>query len=155
MKYNIGNKIDDIELVNKAIRLFEADEAEAVQEDVPEETPDPTNVEIAPPPEETTVKNSDVFANGKIDNSFIQNDSSVQALIKIISADMQDQDAIKPYIDAFFTKIGLNDVDPEQFKVLSSEIWNKLEGLSNLDPVASLADFNAWAKGKIDQLNKI
>lgn len=156
MKYYVGNKVDDFEVVNRAIKLFEAEEEVDQNVDAPvdEEPPAPTNIEIAPPPEESNVKNSDTFTDGKIDNSFMQNDAAIQSLIKLITADMQEQDAIKPYVDAFFTKIGLNDVDPEQFKLLSSDIWTKLEGLSNLDPVASLADFNSWSKSKIDQINR-
>lgn len=160
MAYFANNVDRDISIIASAIKLFEA---EGEKEDVALDTPpedsqegaeQSTNVEIAPPPENVEVKNSDFFANGKIRNDVIQNDPAVQNLIKVISADMQDEEAIKSYIDTFFTKIGLNDVDPEKFKLLSSDIWDKLDQMSNLDNRAALADFITWAKGKIDQYNK-
>lgn len=158
MTYFVNNVDRDISIIASAIKLFEA-EGDDVSLDTPPEDGDvkseePTNVEIAPPPENSEIKNSDFFANGKIRNDVIQNDPAVQNLIKIISADMQDEESIKIYIDAFFTKIGLNDVSPENFKLLSSDIWDKLDQMSNLDERTSLADFITWAKSKIDQYNK-
>ena len=61
---------------------------------------------------------------------------------------------LKGYVEVFFTRIGLNDVDSEKFKILSSEIWNKLEELTEVDPKASLAEFTSWAHDKIGQYNR-
>ena len=161
MAYYVNNKDKDITIIANAIKLFEAEDEfndDAALDTPPDATEDkpeqPTNVEIAPPPEDATIKNSEFFANGKIRNSVIDNDPAVQNLIKIITADMQDEESIKLYIGTFFTKIGLNDIDSEKFKLLSSDIWNKLDGMSNMDNKTSLADFITWSKGKIDQYNK-
>ena len=119
----------------------------------PQEDDQNTNIEIAPPAEDTQT-NSSFFYNGKIKNDTIHGDAAVQNLIKIMTADMQDETTIKPYIDDFFTKLGINDVDSEKFKLFSGDIWNKLEELSDLDTTTSLAEFQTWAKLKIDEYNR-
>jgi len=151
-KFNI-NQTGDLAIIRNAISIFEADEETQEPETPTEEAPAPTNVEIAPPPEDT-IKNSDFFANNKIRNSIIDNDPAVTNLIKIMSADMLDEEAVKPYIDVFFTKLGLNDIDPEKFKMLSADIWDRLDSMSNMDNRTSLADFITWTKLKIDEYNK-
>lgn len=151
-KFNI-NKTEDLAIIRNAISIFEADEETQASETPSEEAPAPTNVEIAPPPE-VTIKNSDFFANNKIKNSIIDNDPAVTNLIKIMSSDMLDEESIKPYIDVFFTKLGLNDIDSEKFKMLSADIWDRLDSMSNMDNRTSLADFIGWTKLKIDEYNK-
>lgn len=139
-------------------KIYEADE------ELPEVEPsddvgvddgkDESNIEIAPPPEGSEIKNSDTFIEGKVSNLSIGNDPSVHNLTTIISADMQDQDKLKNYVKVFFTRLGINDVDPERFKMFSSEIWKKLEDLTQLDPKTALAEFSTWTLDKIGQYNR-
>lgn len=149
--------MDDL-FIAKVNSIFEAegDENDAPNlDDAPEAPPsDPSNIEIAPPPESANTKNSDSFISGKVSNSYIDNDPAIHNLIEIMSADMEDQDKIRGYVEVLFTRTGLNDVDPEKFKLLSSELWNKLEELAEIDPRTSLAEFTNWAHEKIGQANR-
>ncbi|MCK9428467.1 MAG: hypothetical protein M0R17_00470 [Candidatus Omnitrophica bacterium] len=150
-----NNNLND-DFMNIVTGIFEADDA-------PDETPAPTddstnepnnsNVQIAPPPEESTVKNSDIFLNGKVLNSYIDNDPAIHNLIEIMTADMLDQDNIKEYVSSFFTRLGINDVDEDKFKMFSDDIWTKLDSISQDDPKTSLAEFVNWVHGKISELN--
>ena len=138
---------------NEAIDLiFEADEETNVEDSAENNDQENTsNIEIAPPPEESETKNSETFLNNKVTNSFIDNDPAIHNLVEIISEDMMDQDSLKPYVDIFFTKLGINDISPDQFKIFSGEIWNKLDEMSEMDATASLATFNSWVREKIQQ----
>lgn len=143
---------DDLFLA-KINSMFEADETQEPEmpEDAPEPPSDPSDIEIAPPPEDSSVKNSDNFIKNKVSNSYIDNDPAIHNLISIMSADMEDQDKIRGYVEVLFTRTGLNDVDPEKFKMISSELWSKLEELTEIDPRTALAEFTNWSHEKINQ----
>ena len=150
-------QIDDL-FISKINSIFEADEDKDVSDTSKEDdnvNGDTSNIEISPPPENLDTQNSSIFLDNKVSNSFITNDPAIHNLIEIISADMEDQDNIKPYVDNFFTRIGLNDIDPEKFKPISSEIWNKLDGMSEMDPKTSLSEFTNWARQKINEANRV
>lgn len=149
----------DNDFINVVNSIFEADDVEKTE--APELSNEPVddepvnnNIEISPPPEESIIKNSDTFIENKVLNSYIDNDPAIHNLIQIMTSDMLDQDKIKSYVEVFFTKLGINDVEPSKFGTLSSEIWNKLEELTEVDPKASLAEFTSWAHEKIGQYNR-
>lgn len=156
---SIYDKNFDVDFISAVNNIFEADDNEPdsidnIETDDTSTDSNTNNIEIAPPPEGSEVKNSDSFIENKVVNSYIDNDPAVHNLVQIISEDMMDQDKLKGYVEVFFTRIGLNDVDSEKFKILSSEIWNKLEELTEVDPKASLAEFTSWAHDKIGQYNR-
>jgi hypothetical protein len=137
------------------LKIFnEAEEDKTEKEDDTFEKDNPSQIEIAPPSEESEEKNSDYFVDGKVSNFYIDNDPSIHNLIDIVTADMEDKDRIKGYVEVLFTRLGINDVDPEKFKLFSSEIWEKLENLTEMDPKTALAEFSTWAVSKVNQFNR-
>jgi hypothetical protein len=152
MSINFDNKDKMFNDIVNAIS--EAEDNNDENQDNEQSNGDTSNIEIAPPPEDAATKNSDTFIEGKVTNSYIENDPAIHNLIEIISEDMMDQDKIKGYVEVFFTRLGINDVDPEKFKIFSSEIWNKLEELTEVDPTAALAEFSSWSHDKIEQYSR-
>lgn len=144
---------DSISLFETVITSFEADEQDS--ENVSpndEQLDDVSQVEIAPPPESVEQQNSDFFINGKVRESLMDNDLAIINLVNIIASNMKDADKIKNYVDVFFTELGLNDIDPEKFKLVSGEIWNKLESIGSSDYRTSLIEFETWVRNKIQEL---
>ena len=154
--YNTSSYYDKIfnDAVNSLLEAEEENNEQAIEDSNLTDESNQNNIEIAPPPEGSDIKNSDTFIENKVINSYIDNDPAVHNLIQIISSDMMDQDKLKGYVEVFFTRLGLNDVDTSRFGVLSSEIWNKLEELTEVDPKAALAEFTSWSHDKIGQYNR-
>ena len=153
MQFKYTNDLtDDLSLIESAINSFEADAPE--EEATPEPDTDISQVEISPPAEETQVTNSSFFIDGKVRDSIIDTDPAISNLIKIVSADMKSESNIKNYVDVLFTELGVNDIDPESFKLLSGELWQKLESMSNSDSSTSLVEFKTWVGNKIQEYNK-
>lgn len=81
------------------------------------------------------------------------NDPAMRGIGIIITGDiLTDSESIVNYLDPLFEKVGLNDIDPEDFKKIKPSIWKKLEEFAGRDPLTAYGQFQKFASELVNQL---
>lgn len=81
------------------------------------------------------------------------NDPAMRGIGVIVTGDiLTDAESMINYLDPLFEKVGLNDIDPEDFKKIKPAIWKKLEEFSGRDPLTAYGQFQKFAAEMVNQL---
>lgn len=105
------------------------------------------------------VTNADAFLSKEEDGSYSSlgtmtsmNDPAIRGIGAIILGDiMTNPDNAVNYIDALFNIVGLNDVPSEKFNSIKPSIWEKLNTISNADPMNAFSQFQSFVVNLINQ----
>lgn len=90
---------------------------------------------------------------GAVNDMNSPNDPAMRGIGIIITGDiLTDAESMVNYLDPLFEKVGLNDIDPEDFKKIMPSIWKKLEEFSGRDPLTAYGQFQKYAAELVNQL---
>jgi hypothetical protein len=164
-KYNLYPEDQYADFANLML-MVEAAEDTNPEEDQPEEK-DPAQVTedevfnmVKDAPDYPSETNATLFLGrqpsgefGSVSDINSPNDPSIRGIGIIITGDiLTDSESIVNYLDPLFEKVGLNDIDPEDFKKIMPSIWKKLEEFSGRDPLTAYGQFQKYSAELVNQL---